>query len=50
MLNLDFIARTTDALACCLDEVYGDEAVHCGVVVGYDGSSERVKQRFILGT
>lgn len=36
MMNRYMIAKATTALASCLDEEYGDEAVHRGVVVGYD--------------
>ena len=36
MMNAYMIAKATTALALCLDEEYGDDAVHRGVVVGYD--------------
>jgi phosphomannomutase len=36
MMNVYMIAKATKALAQCLIEEYGDEAVKRGVVVGYD--------------
>ena len=36
MMNAYMIAKATKALALCLEEEYGDDAVHRGVVVGYD--------------
>ena len=36
MMNAYMIAKATKALALCLKEEYGDEAVRRGVVVGYD--------------
>jgi len=36
MMNIYMIAKATRALAQCLIEEYGDEAVKRGVVVGYD--------------
>lgn len=36
MMNVYMIAKATRALAQCLIEEYGDEAVRRGVVVGYD--------------
>lgn len=36
MMNIYMIAKATQALALCLEEEYSDDAVHRGVVVGYD--------------
>ena len=36
MMNAYMIAKASTALALCLEEEYGDDAVHRGVVVGYD--------------